>query len=78
MDNDSLETDCGIVTVDGYSICRAPRYQKEQQWEADARLIAKAPEMYELLKMVSGDGYRRTGRMEEVNKLLKEIDNGTG
>jgi hypothetical protein len=30
-----------------YSVCRAPRYQTRQQWEADARLISAAPDLYD-------------------------------
>lgn len=49
--NDGLEADCGIYSEYTYgqavSICRAPRYEKEEQWEANARLIASAPELLE-------------------------------
>lgn len=45
------EADCGVFseTMPGqaYSVCRAPRYQTEERWEADARLIAAAPDMLE-------------------------------
>ena len=47
--NDDGETDCGVKNYEGVSVCRAPRFQSKEQWEYDARLITKAPEMYELL-----------------------------
>jgi hypothetical protein len=37
------KTDCGVFSMDGgisASVCRAPRYQTKEQWEADAALIA--------------------------------------
>ena len=45
------EADCGVFAEphegQAYSVCRAPRYQTEEQWDADARLIAAAPELLE-------------------------------
>ena len=47
------EADCGVYWEkyqgQAYSVCRAPRYQTEEQWAADARLIAAAPELLEAL-----------------------------
>ena len=40
--NDQGETDCGVVTEHGCSVCRAPRYQTQAQWEANANLICQA------------------------------------
>lgn len=43
------EADCGVFAEphegQAYSVCRAPLYQTEEQWDADARLIAAAPEL---------------------------------
>ena len=53
-------------------------YPDDGHNEANARLIAKAPEMYALLKMTVdafGDDDPLIG--EDAAKLLKEIDNGT-
>ena len=52
--DDNLEADCGVYYEERpgmvYAICRAPRYEGEQQWKANARLIAAAPELLEALK----------------------------
>ena len=46
-------TNCGVFHEPrsgmAYSVCRAPQYQTEQKWMADARLIAAAPELLEAL-----------------------------
>ena len=51
------ETDCGVYSEKhqghAYSVCRAPRYQTEDQWAADARLIAAAPELLNLAERVA-------------------------
>jgi hypothetical protein len=45
----NLEADCGVfhepIEGQAYSVCRCPRYQSQLQWEADARLMAAAPEL---------------------------------
>lgn len=38
----SVHTDCGIVSNEGYSICRAPRYETEEQYNKDFDFIAAA------------------------------------
>lgn len=47
------EADCGVFVQEftgmARSICRAPRYDTQAQWEANARLIAQAPAMAEVL-----------------------------
>lgn len=47
------EAECGIFSQKrpgmAYSVARCPKYQNREQWEANARLIAAAPEMYKLL-----------------------------
>jgi hypothetical protein len=40
--------DCGTA----YCVAKAPQYAKDAQWEADAKLIAAAPEMLDALKKV--------------------------
>ena len=48
-----LKADCGVFHEvregQAVAVCRAPQYAGQRQWEADARLIAAAPEMYEAL-----------------------------
>lgn len=43
------EAVCGVyhekIKGHAYSIARCPKYQKQEQWEADARLISAAPDM---------------------------------
>jgi hypothetical protein len=49
-------TDCGVFWEkhkgQAYSVCRAPRYEQKEQWEANARLIAAAPDLLEALLVV--------------------------
>ncbi len=49
------EADCGVLWEQcpgmAYSICRAPRYIKERDWNDVAPLIAAAPELLEALKL---------------------------
>lgn len=48
------EADCGVMSGAesgrARSVCRAPRYESEKQWEANARLISAAPELLEALQ----------------------------
>lgn len=48
------EADCGVMSGAesgrARSVCRAPRYESEEQWEANARLICTAQELLEALK----------------------------
>ena len=43
------EAACGVYNEDNNgtqrTICKAPRYQTREQWEADAKLIAAAPDL---------------------------------
>ncbi len=52
--NEELHADCGVYSEkregQAYSVCRAPRYESQAQWEANARLIAAAPELLEVAK----------------------------
>lgn len=51
---DGLKADCGVFSekTEGhaYSICRAPVFEAQDQWEANARLISAAPDMLEALE----------------------------
>lgn len=44
--NDAGEADCGVFYEEraglAHSVCRAPRYQKQDQWDADGNFIASA------------------------------------
>jgi len=46
--------DCGVFHEKrpghAYSIARCPRYETREQWEANARLIAAAPDLLEALE----------------------------
>lgn len=48
------EADCSIVSEQypGNACCvaRCPRYQKQEQWRADAPLLSAAPELLAMLK----------------------------
>lgn len=73
------EADCGVrwIKCEGhaYSVCRAPRYQSQEQWEADARLITAAPELLEaLIRLVDSVDPEATGWSEAV----AAIDKATG
>ncbi len=53
--NEKLEAECGVysenVTGQVISVCRAPRYESEKQWKANARLIASVPELLKACKL---------------------------
>jgi len=50
-ENESYEADCGVYVEEVYgqavSVCRAPRFEKKERWEANACLIAHAPDYHE-------------------------------
>jgi len=54
--NDEGESDCGVFHESrpghAYSVCRCPRYQERSKWEPDARLIAEAPALLEILQII--------------------------
>ncbi len=37
-----------------YAVAMCPRYQKQEQWEADATLICAAPELLVALQLIQG------------------------
>jgi hypothetical protein len=49
------KANCGVYWEkrlgQSYSVCRAPQYEKQKQWEANARLIAAAPELLEAARL---------------------------
>ncbi len=53
---ENLKADCGVFSETrpghAYSVCRAPQYEGQAQWEANARLIAAAPELLEACQTV--------------------------
>lgn len=64
-DAERAEADCGVYTQarsislgHAYAVARCPRYQKREQWEADAELITKAvsalPRLLSSLKQSGG------------------------
>lgn len=54
--NENGEAYCGVYYEkrpgQAYSVCRGPRYQVKEQWEADARLISAAPDLLAALTNV--------------------------
>lgn len=51
--------------------------QKEDVLEANARLIAAAPEMFELLKYFHRNFLVKGDEHEKVEKLIQKIEGGT-
>jgi hypothetical protein len=39
-----------------YTVAISPRYQKPKQWEADARLIAAAPDLLAYARLMKANG----------------------
>jgi len=60
--NKNIEMIADLADVHGY---------KTENDKANARLISKAPEMYEILKILANEGQVLTG---DIRHLLKEID----
>jgi len=54
-----LRADCGVFHEiregQAVAVCRAPQYAGQRQWEADARLIAAAPELLALAKQYASE-----------------------
>lgn len=72
------ETDCGVYYEDfpgrADSVCRAPRYQTEEQWEKDASLICSVHEMQYLLRRILGDlPLKRDWLDPEIEKRIKQV-----
>ena len=53
-------------------VCKAPQYQHPDQWQADANLIAAAPELYEAL-VLAEDRIESERSPGEWDPLLREI-----
>jgi hypothetical protein len=63
-----------LITNDSGNIARVMGLDNRMH-EANARLIAKAPEMYKLLKLIKSRTYfEDTFETEAVTTLLEEID----
>jgi hypothetical protein len=71
--NDRLECECGIYSEyeegQAVSICRAPRYEKEKQWEANALLITAAPDLLKACKEVAN-----WAETASPIRLIQELD----
>ena len=54
------KANCGVFVEQhpgqALSICRAPQYERREQWEANARLIASSPKMYEYIARKAKEG----------------------
>ena len=78
------EADCGVYWEKyqghAYSVCRAPRYQTEEQWAADARLIAAAPESHEAnkLSLTVLCAIRAAGVLSHDTNILRDLDSAIG
>jgi hypothetical protein len=73
-----LEADCGVYAeeVEGHavSVCRAPRYEREEQWKDNATLICKAPRLHYLLRQIMSDLPKRRDWLDpEIEKEAKDI-----
>jgi hypothetical protein len=86
--DDETVTDCGVYSEhifgQAVSVCRAPRYESKEQWEANAGLISSAPDLLEALEMMvdmwnSGDSTklskraqkRRSDMWDKVNAAIR-------
>ncbi len=80
--NDRLEADCGVfsesITGQAVSVCRTPRYEKEEQWEANARLIASAPDLLEACKYVIEQLRNVKGKTFPILPILNAIAKAEG
>jgi hypothetical protein len=54
-----------------YSVCRAPQYQTKEKWEADARLIAAAPDLLDALQAAL-EALRGSAGFDEINNAKKQ------
>jgi hypothetical protein len=74
--DEDLHADCGVFhekyAGQAYSVCRAPRYQSQEQWEADARLITAAPDLLDALENIVASG------CEDAGNGFVEITTGGG
>ena len=89
---EALKADCGVFAEPrpghAYSVCRAPQYEGQAQWEANARLISAAPEMYEALLAIlpfipitsarEGGAARFSANVEAADKVRDAIAKAEG
>jgi hypothetical protein len=76
---DRLEADCGVYSErfegQAISICRAPRYEKEKQWEANAALIAAAPDLLDSLKYMIREAKTSTDWSGPLSQqIIRQMD----
>lgn len=73
--DDNGETQCGVYHEKhpghAVAVARCPRYQTEEQWKADAPLIAAAAALYEALDGLAADYNRQIG---SGSKALAKAD----
>jgi hypothetical protein len=66
------EVNCGVFYEErpgiAWSICRAPRYETQEQWAANARLISAAPEHHEA-------SLSTVERLADLPRFLREENN---
>ncbi len=71
--DDRLEADCGVHSEhtrgQAVSICRAPRYEKEEQWKANARLICGAQDLLGACKALI-----RWSKTATPTRIIQELD----
>lgn len=72
------ETDCGVFAEErpgmAISVCRAPRYEKREQWEANAPLLCKSKDMAIVLRELLDSGSYPTAVAEKAEKLLADLE----
>lgn len=73
--------DCGVIASpytdmrNSTMVCRAPRYQTKDQWEADARLISAAPKLLFILEKIVSKGLDPF--LDEAKQIIAEATGNT-
>lgn len=74
--NECGEADCGVFGEkspgQAWAVCRAPRYEGQEQWEANARLIAAAPDLLEALIGVVRVADRATDEFDAARAAIRK------